>query len=222
MRLKGLFVKTGWIKTITWIVITAVITVIIEKACNRVSPEEPIIIKEITDTIKLVHTYDFDEYNDSIVNLQLRYKLENIELAEKYENKISSRIKDRTFCNSIMIDSDSVFKKAKGYSIRDAAPYFTMKMSSLDKDLIEFELDFFDRKIISNIYCLNLKIHRIDNGRRVFVLDENYCVNEFGNRIRIANTFSSGLYEFSVGFVFEKDKDLKYPIIYQITKKLRK
>ena len=220
MKFKDLLIKKGWIKTVTWIVITAIITVTIEKACDRVSPEEPVIIKEITDTIRIVHTYDFDEYNDSIVNMQLRYKLENIELAQKYEEKISSRIKDSTCCNSIMIGDG--FKSAKGYSLRDAAPFFTMNMSSLDKEFIDFELVFFDKKILSSVYCLNLKIHRIENGRRVYVLDENYYVKESGNRIRIANTLSRGLYEITVGFVLNKDKDLDYPIIYQITKELSK
>lgn len=220
MRFKNFLIKQAWIKTITWIVITAIITVIIEKACNKVSPEEPVIIKEITDTIRIMHTYDFDGFNDSIVNMQLRYKLENIELAQRYEEKISNRIKDTTYCNSIMMGVD--FKNAKGYSVKDASPYFTMNMSSLDKELIDFELFFFDKKMLSNIYCLNLKILKINNGRKVLVLDENYYVNQSGNRIKIANTLSQGLYEFSVGFVLKKDKDLKYPIIYQITKKQRK
>ena len=219
-QIKDFFIKHGWIKTIVGIIITAIITANVDKACNRVSPEEPVIVKEITDTIKIVHTYDFDEYNDSIVNMQLRYKLENIELAQMYEEKISNRIKDPTQCNSIMVGDN--FKCAKGYSLRDAAPYFTLNMSPLDKEFIDFELHFFDKKFLSNIFCLNLKIHRIDNGRRVFVLDENYYVNESGNKIRIANTLSLGLYEFSVGFVLKKDKNLKYPIIYQITKKQRK
>ena len=220
MKTKDFVNKHGWIKTTIWIVITAIITILIEKACNRVSPENPFIIKEITDTIKIMHAYDFDDYNDSIVNMRLRNKLENIELAQIYEEKISRRIKDTVRCNSIMIDGD--FNRAKGYYLEDATPFFIMNMSSLDNEFIDFELHFFDNKILSSIYCLNLKINRIDNKRRVFVLDENYYVKENENRIRIANTLSHGLYEFSVGFVLKKDKDSIYPAIYQITKKQTK
>lgn len=68
-KIKDFFIKHGWVKTIVGIIITAIITANVDKACNRVSPEEPVIVKEITDTIKIVHTYDFDEYNDSIVNM---------------------------------------------------------------------------------------------------------------------------------------------------------
>lgn len=220
LKIKDFFKNNGWIKALIGMIVTAIITANIDKACDRVAPDEPIVIKEVKDTIRIIHNYDFDEYNDSIVNSQLRKKLENIELAQTYEQKIESKIKDPTYCNSIMIGNE--FKNAKGYIQGNAAPYFIVDMSSLNNEYIDFELHFFDTRILSNIYCLNLEILRIDNGRRTVVLNENYYVTEKENRIRVANSLSQGLYEFSVGFVFNNDKDSVYPTIYQIIKQQRK
>ena len=218
MKFKTYINTHSWIKTLFSFILAAVITVFVEKACNRVSPDEPIIIKEVKDTIILVHKYDFDSYNDSVINAQLKYKLENIELSQKYEEKIAQKITKENGFNPII--TDNIFTKSKGYSPKDGSPYFKLDMSSTNNDYYDFELFFIDKSMINKIFCLSLKIVKIDNNQRVYYLDENYKVNEGRNRIRIANTLPQGSYNISVGFVFDKDKDKDYPIIYCITKRI--
>ena len=78
MKIKEYIKKTKWIDTIFWIIITAVITICIERSCDRIMPEAPTIVKEFTDTVKIVHCYDFGNLNNSLAYSNLQRKLENI------------------------------------------------------------------------------------------------------------------------------------------------
>ena len=82
MKTKEYIEKHKWIVTTFWIIVTAIISMGIERSCNRIIPEEPIVVKEITDTVRIMHSYDFGTINDSLANIQLQRKLENIELAQ--------------------------------------------------------------------------------------------------------------------------------------------
>ena len=123
--------------TLFWIVITALITITLERSCNKIMPEEPIVVKEISDTVKIIHSYDFGNINDSIANMQLKKRLENIELAQKYEVEIIKQDKSIKEPNSIMLRPS--FPNMKGYSPNSATPYFTFEMSPLTNKFIEFE-----------------------------------------------------------------------------------
>ena len=169
MKFKTYINTHSWIKTLFSFILAAVITVFVEKACNRVSPDEPIIIKEVKDTIILVHKYDFDSYNDSVINAQLKYKLENIELSQKYEEKIAQKITKENGFNPII--TDNIFTKSKGYSPKDGSPYFKLDMSSTNNDYYDFELFFIDKSMINKIFCLSLKIVKIDNMKGVIGLE---------------------------------------------------
>ena len=92
MKLKELPKKHPWVKTIFWIIVTAIISISIERSCSKIIPEEPMVVKEITDTVRIMHSYDFGDINDSLANIQLKRKLENIELAQRYEAEIIKKI----------------------------------------------------------------------------------------------------------------------------------
>ena len=79
MKFKEFLDQYTWINTLFWIVVTAIITIAIERSCNKIIPDEPIVIKDITDTIIMMHSYDFGKINDSIANIQLKKCLENID-----------------------------------------------------------------------------------------------------------------------------------------------
>ena len=202
--------------TLFWIVITALITITLERSCNKIMPEEPIVVKEISDTVKIIHSYDFGNINDSIANMQLKKRLENIELAQKYEVEIIKQDKSIKEPNSIMLRPS--FPNMKGYSPNSATPYFTFEMSPLTNKFIEFEITFLDRNIIKDIYCLTLKVFKIEENKRVYQIDQYYRINGTDNLIRIANYLPKGKYEFCIGFMFEQDIRDEYPEIYQVRK----
>ena len=220
MKIKEYIKKTKWIVTIFWIIITAVITICIERSCNRIMPEEPIVVKEVTDTVKIVHCYDFGNLNDSLVNANLQRKLENIELAQRYEAEIIKKNNSIIKANSIMLDAS--FPNMKGYTIHNAMSYFSFEMSSLNEKLIEFKLSFFDKSILDDIYCLTLKIFTIDNNQRIYYEEQYYNVNSINNIIRIANSLPKGNFEFCVGFVLKRDRLSEYPDTYQVSRRASK
>jgi hypothetical protein len=220
MKVKVLIDKYKWLTTIFWIIITATVTWLIDKSCDRIIPEDPVVVREVLDTIKIVHSYDFGLPNDSVVHAKLRERLDNIELVEEYENKIIKQIKERRESNSLKLDAS--FPNAKGYSQKSAVPYFSLNISSLQNDFIEIKLSFINESVLRYIYCLSLKIFKVERDKECYVLDEHYNVNGKENLIRIVNTLPKGLYKFSVGFTFKKDRNAVYPNVYQLSKMLEK
>lgn len=222
MKTKEYINKNKWLVTLFWIVVTAIVTLSIEKMCDKIMPDKPMIIKEISDSVQIIHTYNFYENNDSSINTQLHLKLENIKLAQMYESEVKSRIKDKvkTRFNTAMLDAK--FPKAKGYRIGSAMAYFTASIPSLQNQLLDFEISFFNENIIKDIYCLSLKIDSIHQNKRFVFFDENYYANNNTNIIRIANTLPNGVYEISVGVFFKKDQNLEYPCFYRISKIVNK
>ncbi len=213
MNCKDFFYNNQWIKTIFWIIITAIITLGVERSCSRIMPEDPIVVKEVSDTIKFVHSYDFGNINDSLTNGYLRQRLENIELTQKYEEEIIKKGKIIRASNSIMFDVS--FPNKKGYILHGAMSYFSFQMSSLSERFIEFEVSFFDNLILSEIYCLILKVYKIENNQRYYFEEQYYNVSNTYNLIRIANYLPRGSFEFSVGFILKKDRMAEYPNVYQ-------
>lgn len=91
------YIKDNWTKAILFL-IGIVITLIFGKACNKIIPDTPIVVKDVLDTIKIIHTYDFNLNNDSIIKEKLKIRLENIELAERYDEKIKRRLYKDNAC----------------------------------------------------------------------------------------------------------------------------
>lgn len=194
---------------------------IIDKSCNRIIPDQPILIKEVSDSIKIIHKYDFDLNDDSIANAKLKLRLENVELAEQYDRKIRSRLANSdNRPNLIMLDQ--VAHDSKGYTIASGMPYFILNISSLEEKVIDFTFDFINQDIISGIYCLSLKIYKIENNKSVYVMDENYYVKRTTNLIRINNLLAKGKYEIKAGFFLLRDQDAQYPCFYNISKIVEK
>lgn len=220
MNLKEIIIKYSWIKTLLGLVGGAIITILVEKSCDRIIPDDPVIIKEVADTLKIVHTYDFGHYNDSIINAQLQNRLKNIELMEKYDEEILKQIDTKPRYCSVMLDAS--FPNAKGYSPRNAASYCSLNISSFHNDYIDFELLFFDNSVLERIYCISIKIFRIVDGKRTYFLEENYNIGGVNNKIRMTNNLPNGKYELCVGFVFKKDINDIYPEVYQLSKILTK
>lgn len=95
-----------------WLIVGAVITLLCDKAFNKIIPDNPIFVNEITDSVRIIHTYDFDVKDDSVVNAQLKMKLENIALAQTYELKIDElKSQHKSDFNGIMLNSSFLMQK---------------------------------------------------------------------------------------------------------------
>ena len=221
MKIKDWIHNNTWSKKVWWLIVGAVITLLCDKACNKIIPDNPIIVKEITDSVRIIHTYDFDIKDDSVVNTRLKMKLENIALAQTYELKIDElKSQHKSDFNGIMLNSK--FPNAKGYILDSGMPFFVASIPSLQEEFLDIKITFFNSNIINDIYCLSVKIDAIDNNRLVVVLDQNYNVNGLDNYIRIANVLSKGTYKISGVFILKKDCKSEYPRFYQISKTIKK
>ena len=219
-KIKMLIKNNQWLTNIFWIIVTALITLFLERSCDRIIPESPILIKEIIDTVSIVHSYDFNNTTDSIVNEQLQKRLLNLELAQKYEDEILKQYKNNSSSNSIMLNAS--FPNQKGYVLKNGMAYFTFKMSPLNQDYIVFDLSFINESILKDIYCLTLKIHKNINNQHIHILDEFYYLNGISNKIKIANNLPAGAFEFRVGFILKKDRESVYVDTYNISRNVTK
>ncbi len=215
-KIKEYAVKNKWVDSLFWIIVAAMTTLIIERSCNKIIPDIPIVVKEVSDTLKVVHNYDFGSINDSLINAQLKNRLQNIELVQQYEAEIVKKSKSIKSANSIMLDAS--FPNSNGYVQRSAVSFFTLEISPTNEKLIELEISFFDNSIINDIYCLTLTIFKLENNKKIYYEEQYYNVNETYNLIRIANSLPEGTFEFCVGLVFKKDRMKEYPNTYQIKK----
>ena len=211
------YLKSHWIEILVSIVLV-IISILLTKACDRIMPDQPIVVEKNPDTIQVVHVHDplLDSitvlYNESESPIERRLrnhvgdKNNNSQDSQSYDSKVNK------------VFPSAEFPKAKGYSIESAAPYFTLDISPHGHSFVDFTLNFFNEDILAEIYCLSLKICKIQNGKRVLVLDANYEKRTGKNVIRLKDIFGNDNYEIEVGFFFSKDRNSQYPDFYRETR----
>ena len=82
------FLKNNWQEAGKWL-IAAVFGLILGKACDRIWPEDPVVVKEVTDTIKIIHAISpLPRETDSLMKEQIQQQLLNIKLLNEYDSYI--------------------------------------------------------------------------------------------------------------------------------------
>jgi len=190
-----------------------IVTLLITKACDRIIPDSPVVVEKIPDTIKIVHVYE--PLADSVLDYTIKTTEDIVKKAIDYRPKNESLQYSDNYENVNHILKSVSFPNAKGYTVQSAAPYFSLEMSELNQPFVDFIYHFFNENQISDIYCLSIKVFRVQNGESVYVLDENYSIKKGLNIIRMNNIFTSGDYEVEVGFIFLNDVNSKYPNFYR-------
>ena len=80
------FLKNNWQEAGKWL-IAAVFGLILGKACDRIWPEDPVVVKEVTDTIKIIHAISpLPRETDSLMKEQIQQQLLNIKLLNEYDS----------------------------------------------------------------------------------------------------------------------------------------
>tara|TARA_R110002033_G_C3863543_1_gene236656 strand:+ start:854 stop:1570 length:717 start_codon:yes stop_codon:yes gene_type:complete len=206
-------------------VLGVIVTLLITTIWNKAIPETPVIVKEVNDSIKIVHEYKIPEIDDSL-ELTLERKLKNLELLNNYDKEIDKRIKNienksknATIPNLISINNLNKYEY-KGYSQGKSNSYFTLDCPNIDDSkFIDFKPNFFNPEILKDIAFFRLNIHEIENAKgeksRYSILTQFYNPKSTNNNfIRIENNLAKGKYEFFVGFTLKKDLNEKYPTFY--------
>lgn len=201
-------------------VLGVIVTIFITKTSDKIIPGDPVIVKEFTDTIKIVHNYNIpSDLNDDSTRLELERKIKNLELLNNYDKQIKERIaltkKNEGLIPNLILTRETERIKSKGYTYGSSSAYFTSACPSLDKEHLDIKIDFINPSIVKDIAYLRVNIYRFDNVNsneaRTYVLEELYEVKPENNLIRLSNDFSKGKYEILYGFVFKDELSKTYP-----------
>lgn len=199
------------------VIVTAIITVLVTKACDLIIPDKPIVVEKTAGTIQVVHSYS--PIPDSTWERFMRQSEEliNANIIQQEGSLLKQKQSYETNINRVLTSVD--FPNAKGYTSESAASYFTLEMSPRDGAYVDFVVDFFNEKILDEIYCLSLKVCKIQDGKRYGVLDSNYEKHAGKNIIRVKNIFTSNdHFEIQVGFFLMRDTKAQYPNFYREVK----
>jgi hypothetical protein len=204
-------------------ILGVIVTIIFTKTSDKIIPNDPVIVKQYTDTIKIVHDYKMPNYlNNDTSRYELEKKIKNLELLNNYDKQIKERIalskeQNSVFPNLILINKNRKLA-SKGYAYGSSSPYFSSNCPSIDNDFIDLTFNFFNAEILNEIAFLRLNIYRFDNinskDAGTFVLEDFYEVKPKDNLIRISNDLGKGKYEIVYGFIFKDDLTKEYPTFY--------
>lgn len=213
------YVKNNYGKAIIF-VMGVVVTLLLTKACDRIVPNQPVVVEKVPDTIQVVHVYDSLFSNAAMAYQKQSEEVIDADLRTRTKDRKSQKVDNKETANKVFISAS--FPNAKGYTTESSAAYCSIEMSPLDKAYVDFTFDFFSEEILSEIYCLSIKVFKVQNGGRVYILDENFEKRIGQNVIRLKNIFASDKYEIEVGFFLIKDRNAQYPDFYREAKYINK
>lgn len=197
-----------------------IVTIFFTKVSDKIIPSDPVIVKEFTDTIKIIHNYDIpSNLNDDSTRLELERKIKNLELLNNYDKQIKERVALTTqrdgYIPNLILTKEKERIKSKGYTYASSSAYFTSDCPSLDKEDLDIKINFINSSIVKDIAYLRVNIYKYENlnstEARTYVLEELYEVKSENNLIRISNDFLKGKYEILYGFVFKDELTKTYP-----------
>lgn len=210
--------RKNWKKVLIWLA-GPLITIILTKACNAIWPDTPIVVKEHTDTVKVIHSMDpLQVDSDSIIRKHIEYQLMNIELMNKYEEKITSKRKTDK-ANACKIIAGNPYPNSRGYSTQTASSYCSIELKE-NGPFMDIAYDFIRGDYIELVNTLCVKISRKDNdGRNLIISDMNYEPHNGNNGlvVRMVNDLPPGKYTIEAGFILKENRLDKYPPFYRQT-----
>jgi len=198
-------------------------TITITKFSDKIIPNEPVIVKQYTDTLKIVHDFEIPiRLKSDSDRKELEIKIKNLELLNNYDRQIKKRIainqSNDVITPNLIITQKVKNNEEKGYSQGGSSSYFESDCPTLNTKYLDIFIIFLNPKIINEIAFLRINIYKFDNinstESRTYILKDFYEVKKKNNLIRIINDFSKGKYEILYGFMFKNDLNKKYPTFY--------
>lgn len=204
-------------------ILGVIVTIIFNKISDNILPNDPVFIKEYTDTIRIVHNYDIpNELDNDSIKLGIENKIKNLELLNSYDKQIKERVSsmqnDDGVIPNLILTGDKNSVSNMGYIYGSSSGYFTSDCPNLSNHFLEIEIDFFNPIIIKDIACLRVNILRFENIKsidaRTLIFEEFYEVKPQNNIIRISNDFSKGKYKVLYGFILKNELAKTHPTFY--------
>ena len=217
-RLRSYF-KKNWQKA-AYSLLGMIVGLLLTKACNAIWPDTPIVVKEHTDTVNVIHSMaPLQVDSDSIIRKQIEHQLMNIELLNKYEEQITGK-REAAKAHACKIVVGNPYPNSRGYSTQSASSYCFIELDT-NGPFLDITYDFFRDDYIDLVNTLCVKIFRKNNedGSDYVVLDVNYEPQKVKNGllVRMVNDFLSGEYTIEAGFILKENRQDKYPEFYRQT-----
>lgn len=208
------FIKEHWKDSGKWL-LGALIGLLLTKTCDAIWPSAPVVVKELADTVKVVHAIaPLPDNTDSMLIKRLQQQLLNLELLEKYDSYITKR-QDAIVMMPCKLIIGNPYPNSKGYSQKSASSHCFIELAN-NLPFLDITFRFLREDYVSMINTLGIKLVRKDaSGKRTLVLDQNYTPQKGGDQlIRIVDDFPPGDYSIEAGFILIEDKEVKYPCFY--------
>ena len=171
----------------SFFVLGVIVTIVLTKFSDVMFPNDPIIVKEMTDSIKIVHEYKFPDFipeteenleyiHDIIYRKQKTqqllqqelYYFEKMESEQKVLDSTLKQLRNRISNHNQMliteiyneiVEKQSILPNFKGYKSSGQSSDFQFNCPN-DKtsEYIDLELKFYDHTLVDRIGCLFLTI----------------------------------------------------------------
>lgn len=224
------FIKMNWQKAVFWL-LGLIIGLVLTKACNVIWPDMPVVVKEHTDTINVIHSIrPLPVDSDSVIRKQIENQLMKIDLLNKYEEQIVGKgdvAKTKSSANTAVckVIVKNPYPNSRGYSTESVSSFCFIDLT-YSGPFIDIKYDFFRDDYIDLVNTLCVKIFYVNNkdGRSYIVSDVNYEPRKGKNGllVRMVNDLPSGKYTIEAGFILKENRLDKYPAFYRQTFTLKK
>ena len=212
------FIKENWTKVL-YFILGIIVTIAITKLSDKVFPSNPTIVKEVTDTITIVHNYkeDKDKIEPNIINQKVDINVKKRTIDFKESNSLENIEIPKYNLNlelnkPIRLDE----RKWKGYLQGDISTYAIIDCPEPNLPLLIFSIGMLNNSTLNEIAFFQCKIYRIgDNNRLVYISDNYYEVKNSNNTIGVVNNLDNGKYSIEIGFMMKDDLQNEYPTFYR-------
>lgn len=209
--------KGNWTKAIFFI-LGAIVTVLITKFFDRIIPDNPQIVKEVTDTITIVHKYadEKDEIEPNVINEKIDLNIKK----RTIDYKQSNDFEDITIPKyNLKVDFNKPIsvtnKKWKGYTYGDISAYAIVGCPDPTSPILTFTLAMLNKETLKDIAFFRCIITRLENNSRYWVNESYYEVKSADNVIGIVNNLGKGEYSIDFGFMLKEELTKEYPTFFR-------
>lgn len=215
------YLKKNWSRAAIWL-LGVIVGLMFTKACNWLIPDNPVVVKEYADTVRVVHSMgSIPADSDSIIRNQIERNIRDMELLSKYEEQKAKHHKIlKNGANACRIIVGNPYPNSRGYTV-DKANTFCLIELKHNSPFIDILFHFLREEDVNLLNTLCVKIYKEDKKEKsnYLILDQNY-EHQKGKEeqlIRIVDDFSSGKYTIDAGFMLKDDREKEYPTFYRKT-----
>ena len=211
------YIKENWKNAVIWLLGT-IIVLLLTKTCDSIWPSSPVIVKDYSDTVRIVHMVaPLPKENDSVLGRLIEQQLKNIDLLNRYEAIVTNKRETLTIEPCKMIIGNP-YPGSSGYSIKSSSSYCLLQFTS-NAPFIDIDYSFIRTDYSSLISALRVEITKRDEKKeKIICVFDQYFEPQIKKQemlVRIVDDLPPGEYTIEAGFYLKNDVNEKYPSFYR-------